>query len=119
MRRWFARSGKGHSLVSSVADRRTQSLVSKLYHKHDIEHYYKVLENLEWKFDAIERLVNGTETIFVKCDKFNREHTEDMIQHFQKFKPFLAVDVDNHLFTHLASAHDKFEYASFSQRFFH
>lgn len=109
MRRWFARSAKSNPHVGSITDKRTQALVSKIYHKDDIEHYYKAMENVKWKFDAIERLINGTETIFVKCEKYNREHIEDMIQHFQKFRPFLAVDLDNHLFSLQAITHDRFE----------
>lgn len=108
MRRWFARSAKsGHA--GSQVEKRTQSLIGKLQHRDELEHYYKLLQSVHWKFDAIERLINGTETIFVKCEKFNREHIEEVIQHFQKFRPFLAVDVDNHLLNVQALAHDKFE----------
>lgn len=109
MQRWFARLAKSSPHTSMVTEKRTQALISKLRHRDEVEHYYKVLENVQWKFDAIERLVNGTEAIFVKCEKFNRDHTEYMIQHFQKFKPGLAVDVDNHLFDFYGFAHDKYE----------
>lgn len=109
MRRWFARSMKPNMHMSGLEDKKTQALVGKIYHKDEIDHYYKILENTAWKFDAIERMVNGTECIFVKCEKFNREHTEDMIQHFQKFRPFMAVDINNHLFDVQAFSHDRYE----------
>lgn len=97
MRRCFARSFKQQSTVGSGDVKRNQALTSKLYHMDKVDHFYSLLQDNKNQEDAINRMVNGNEVIFFKHDKLSYSQTESLINHFQKLRPGVGIDVDNHM----------------------
>jgi hypothetical protein len=113
MRRWFARSFRTPATTGGVDKRRNEALISKLHHEQDTEAYYQFLNDSLKTEDAINRMVNGNEIVFFKYDQFNNSQIESLVYHFQKLRPAMGIDIDNHLLDYVRMSHDCFRYHVF------
>lgn len=108
MRRWFARTPRAPATIGAIDRRRTEALVSKLHHEQEASHLYHTLTDGLRSEDAINRMVNGNEVVFFKYDQFNQSQAESLVYHFQKLRPTLGIDIDNHLMDYQRMSHDCF-----------
>lgn len=110
MKRLFSRTFKPRSgLLSQEEASRTEAFGAKIVHNMEMSRYYETSQNVEDIPDIIKKMVNGNEVLFFKCNRMNKTHIETMITEFQRLRPKMAIDMDNHITDVMRGTHDRYE----------
>lgn len=90
--RGFVRSNAG-----SAEEIRGLNYLSKKAKMQEIGHYYKYTAFLREEPETYERMINGNDVLFFKGHLNSGEVCEELVMSYEKKRPQMVINVDNHL----------------------
>lgn len=101
--REFVRSNAG-----SVEEIRGLSYLAKKSKMQRVGHYYKYTAYLREEVETFERMINGNDVLFFKGHLNSGEVCEELVMEYEKKRPQLVINVDNHLNDYLRLTENRF-----------
>lgn len=75
----------------------TAMLVKKLKFRQELSHLYNSVDNSKELYEMFNRMLNGNDLTFFKGDNSSWNHVDDLVKEYERLRPKMVIDVDNHI----------------------